>query len=990
MGIFTRFTLRSLARNRTRTIVSIAGIALSCALVCAIFTSAATMWDGLLSRTLADEGSWQVQVDDLSASGAAALADAEHVTASSALEHYGAAALSAEDAGQLGPALEVDSYPDAAGGVVVPPEPTEGSVPASSNEILLPSYLKGEALAGGASPLDAAGTASAARSDGPLQVGSTIELALGRRVPDAGSEGADEPISPNGGFRYSEDGEAVEHLEDVAAPRTFTVSGFYDPVDWSSSHGCIAFTVADGGIAPVATTLYATTDLASWDELSAFAEAAPAGGADLVARGWSQTEASLHTALLRYEGIVDDGRGIWGTLASIAGVLAGVVVLASISLIYNAFAISVAERTRQFGLLASLGASRRQLRRTVFTEAALLALVAIPAGIALGLAGTWVVFRLTGSGLEVILQGDMTSGITVSPVVIALSAAVSALTIALSTLLPAWRAGRVSAIDALRQTRDVRLTRRERARRRRAARRGDPAAARDPFQPSLADRARLRLEGVPGFLAHRNLTRARGKGRVAVASLAVSVALLVIAGSFGRYMESLAGVVSGTGTADLMVTVASRRPGDASVPAYVDALDVAASALAQADGAEPRGWYTAISSYARIPSDLLSADGRAANPAAADGSSYPLLEVVLVDDASWRDYLRELGLDEEDYTDPARPRAVAYNETLDRSGGMYDYGDLFAQTGSIELIAQVAPRADETFYGIDAAGTEPQALYFHTDDVEDAAQDVRVPLSEVLLSSVELPVGALATQEPSCVPDVASSGSPVVFLPVSALPALAADVDESLIAETDYALAHPFSLRGFAGSYDQLVSFFFNAEDPAATAEALEEAAADAFMGSDALKLGDVANLAEAFQQNRMMTATIQTFTTCFAAICGLIAVANVFNTLSTSIILRKSEFAVLKSIGMGDRTFRRMIARECASYAVRGLGAGLVIAAFVSFLLYRAMEVSFTGVAFALPAAWVAAAVGGVLAVLGLSVVYALMRCRAASVVEALREDAI
>ena len=114
------------------------------------------------------------------------------------------------------------------------------------------------------------------------------------------------------------------------------------------------------------------------------------------------------------------------------------------------------------------------------------------------------------------------------------------------------------------------------------------------------------------------------------------------------------------------------------------------------------------------------------------------------------------------------------------------------------------------------------------------------------------------------------------------------------------------------------------------------------------------------------------------------------FNTLSTSIILRRREFAVLTSIGMGGHAFRRMIARECASYAVRGLGIGLVIAAGVSYLLYLSMDVSFSGVGFAMPPLWVAVAVTAVLVVLVLSVVYALRRCRAAHVVEALRDDAL
>ncbi len=75
-------------------------------------------------------------------------------------------------------------------------------------------------------------------------------------------------------------------------------------------------------------------------------------------------------------------------------------------------------------------------------------------------------------------------------------------------------------------------------------------------------------------------------------------------------------------------------------------------------------------------------------------------------------------------------------------------------------------------------------------------------------------------------------------------------------------------------------------------------------------------NNAENDRQARVMYETIQLFINCFIAITAAIAVANVFNTLTSSIILRRREFATLKSMGMEDRAFWRMIALECASYA--------------------------------------------------------------------------
>ncbi len=131
---------------------------------------------------------------------------------------------------------------------------------------------------------------------------------------------------------------------------------------------------------------------------------------------------------------------IWNTLYQIAGILAAVVMVAGISLVYNSFAISVAERTRQFGLLSSLGASRRQLRRTVLTEALVIGVAGIPAGLALGLAGCYVVFGILGEGIALMARGAE-AHVAVSPVVLGIAALLGLVTLLVSAwILPSARA----------------------------------------------------------------------------------------------------------------------------------------------------------------------------------------------------------------------------------------------------------------------------------------------------------------------------------------------------------------------------------------------------------------------------------------------------------------------------------------------------------------------------------------------------------------------
>lgn len=75
-------------------------------------------------------------------------------------------------------------------------------------------------------------------------------------------------------------------------------------------------------------------------------------------------------------------------------------------------------------------------------------------------------------------------------------------------------------------------------------------------------------------------------------------------------------------------------------------------------------------------------------------------------------------------------------------------------------------------------------------------------------------------------------------------------------------------------------------------------------------------NANEIFEQNRNIVFVVDVFTYVFVFMISLIATANVFNTISTNIKLRKREFAMLRSVGMSDRDFNKMMNFECAFLA--------------------------------------------------------------------------
>ncbi len=92
-------------------------------------------------------------------------------------------------------------------------------------------------------------------------------------------------------------------------------------------------------------------------------------------------------------------------LISLAVIVIGLIMFGSVSLIYNAFSISVSERTRQFGLLSSVGATKKQLKKMVLFEAFVVSIVGIPLGIAAGIGGIGVTLLLIGNKF-ISIMGD--------------------------------------------------------------------------------------------------------------------------------------------------------------------------------------------------------------------------------------------------------------------------------------------------------------------------------------------------------------------------------------------------------------------------------------------------------------------------------------------------------------------------------------------------------------------------------------------------------
>ena len=198
---------------------------------------------------------------------------------------------------------------------------------------------------------------------------------------------------------------------------------------------------------------------------------------------------------------------------SLAVIIIIIVMLASVFVIRNSFAISITEKTSMYGMLASVGATKRQIRRNVLFEGFILGLIGIPLGILLGLGVNAILITILNSVLS-----DMLSGATfvfVTPTIPIICAIVlSAVTIFCSSFFIALRASRIPPLVAIRGNKDIKVKNNK------------------PYRSSKLTK---KLFGVGGEIASKSLKRSRKKYRTTVISIVVSVAMFIAVSAFMDY-----------------------------------------------------------------------------------------------------------------------------------------------------------------------------------------------------------------------------------------------------------------------------------------------------------------------------------------------------------------------------------------------------------------------------------------------------------------------
>ena len=934
MNAMTNFTVKSLRANRVRTFVTIIGVALAAALLMAVMTTYTSLTDFLYRTEAATSGTWMAKVgaedDDTLAADLAVAQDDPSITGISLLHDVGFAELTPEQQERLGhyqTILSGEGNMDEVLGI----HASEGRLPENDHEILLyrgwktrDKFSLGDEVTfnvGQRVAVPVEGEEASVMTHGEMRLG--MESVGNPEVEIVAGTSLDSSI----GYLDAEvdDSTFNEKLVDTCE-QTYTIVGFYDRVNYVLYTG--AGTVALTYNAPAAPSTYTDVFLVM-DGVQSSDEVA-----EKTQTLFPNDHIELHSALLRFMGISSD-TSLWTTFYGLIIVLSVVIILACVSLIFNAFAISVAERASQFGLLSSVGATRRQLRRAVILEALCVAVIGIPLGILIGIGGCAATFAILGPAIsEIAGNGAVPFELAVNFYVVIIAVVLTLMTVFLSVWIPARRASATTIIDSLKNAHGSRVSKR-----------GEKRAAKAVNGRKLWRSGGIagRVFGVGGTLAKINRKRGAVKGKTAAVSLALAIVLLMTAGSLNTFLGSLVSAVTGGYMVAGDVTVSgqfmphqamsSEKSSDTPITAEellqmyneqfaseAQAFKGAYDYLSEMPDAEPKGWTLSSALPVILPHEMAGsafsvADTRLGGPM-QDGKYATLAHVEYVDDAAFDAYVRDIGGDPTIYHDAAHPRAVGVSKAYGNDGSTYQLLTTLQGTGTVEALggavymdrypALLGVSKDGAATGEDAAEGGAWDFVPSFPRADDEVYQKKLTMEDIEYAGISLEVAALADEPPAV---VGSSGESVMFV-----------VPMSLASVQGFGMEAPY----FEGQFDTISG------DHEQLAEDLSTRGAAYFHDEVPYEMAFYSYNDRIAEMNttQMLATIVNVFCLLFTVILALIALANVFNTVTNSLILRRREFAVMRSIGLSNRQFRRMIMDECMSFGIAGLIPGLVISA--------------------------------------------------------------
>ena len=893
MNIFSRFTLRTLQKNKMRTLVTIIGIALSVAMFTSVTSIIVSFQQYLMNMEIAREGIWEGRMIATNEQCIQDISKDKQVKGMTVMDNLGFAKIDDiqnEDKPYLMVEAIDDSFTDYS-----PINLIKGRMPKNSSEIVLSKHLE---YNGGVK----------------FDVGDTLKLQVGTRY--YAEKKGDTPLPIE--MEPFQNGETLKDKSE----KTYTVVGICDrptSEDYSAA-GYSAFTKKGEEKAR------------SYDAFLTFTK--PQKCHDILEKYTTKGAYTTHQDLLRFMGNSTNDR-YNQVLYSMGAILIGIIMIGAISLIYSAFSISLSERTKQMGLLKSIGATKKQIRHSVIFEACVLCAAGIPLGLAAGLGGIGITLHGISGWMGKLWAGGETTSLhlVVTWQAILIAVIISFITVLISAMIPASKAVRIPAIQAIRQSDEIKL-------------RGDKVRT---------SRLTYKLFGFSGMLASKNFKRNRKKYRTTVFSLFISIVLFVSATSFSAYMKASTSGLGREENYDISCYVTDKKDSTktaSEIEKEIEQIGSVDSATYRKEG------YCEV----KVPEEQVSKEYlaylKASDPEKIDESKKTVVLTVqleLIQEEAYKTYLQEKKIDVSQYMDTKSWNALIWD-------GFSVYHDKKIKTMNIlktgETDAQLlVPKVLKGYYYSMHEGSDYVYLSEEDDEkrVSEAEAVKKHPIHLGKRMTAAPPTGVANPQWNEAI---------TIVLPYRAV--------EDKVFDN---MANPMSYT--------LFSLMAAQHEKACTelSDYFENQLKDSSASSS------IMDLAANRDSNQALILIIDVFSYGFIILISLISVANVFNTISTNILLRRQEFAMLKSVGMTQKGFRRMMNYECMLYGFKGILYGLPVAWSLSYLMYKSV-VNALEVKYLFPWQGMVISVISVFVVVFTTMIYAMSKIRKDNTMEALRNE--
>lgn len=880
MNLMKTLTLKNLKLNRKRTIVTIVGIILATALLSALVTLVSSFQYSMIEYQKQKDGDFHVKFSNVKMSELSEFKNNRNIE--STFETMGMGFAKLDGCKNEDKPYAYVMATDEAGFERGCFNLIEGRMAKNEDEIVIPRHLK-----------------TNGRID--IKVGDEITLDVGKRY-DSNTEGV---IGENCAYEHE-----AETLTDTVTKRYKVVGIMERPgygVEDYSAAGYTFVTYSDelaavdngtkseAGEADNTLTVYSrytqkalrnkdavTADIIGVDEK--LFEKANDSSVEMTAEESDRFLKEMENAkydiymnvfLISYECVFPID-GSFKALFTVAAVVALIIILTSVYCIKNSFNISITEKIRQYGMLASVGATRRQIKSSVKTEAAMLGVVGIPVGTMSGILASLVLVKVVNALSAGWLNFALSFHTSLPALILAVILSIA--TIYFSATGSARRAAKVTPLEAIRNTKEIKI---------KSAKLKTPAII-------------GRIWGIGGVISYKNIKRNNKKYRTTVTSIVIcSVTFIVIS-----YFMSMAFSMVGMSYASTDYNIGINMSYKKDIHIDIEKLSKLVSGIEGVDDYLVGAGYDFDVSKPKYTKEY-GEYCRQVYDNSEDVSQMFLITVL--DDKSYDKYASDAGIKN------AAAGAILVNKgTFD----VYNEKSLKYVKKEMELYKYKAGDTIECGYNVyDDAYSDDNAV---EGDTESSTEDNSGYVDEETINNgvrktVDVTIAGVTDKVP--IGYKGYSYTTLLFMNQKGFENLWADgrsneLKQRFVSYSAYVVAE-------------------NADEYQDTFEKETEGNPEYSQISFY-----VSNLDKAMRDEKSLFTLLGVFAYGLIVVIALIGITNIINTLSTGMELRSREFATLRSIGMTDKQFAGMVRLESVFISAKALVIGVPLGILISYLL--------------------------------------------------------